>query len=118
MRQKYVAVGNRWVPANEAAYEKECNAPMVIGALKPFVSMIDGREVTSRLQYQADLRAHGFVEVGNEIDHLMTPPKAPDDPNRKEFIAAQIREMGYGGLKKALRRDIDFIKWNSRGIGD
>ena len=39
---------------------------MVIGACKPFVSMLDGREVTSLAKYRADLRAHGMVELGNE----------------------------------------------------
>ncbi|HEY6020707.1 MAG TPA: hypothetical protein VIY48_12675 [Candidatus Paceibacterota bacterium] len=114
-RQKYVAVGNKWVPVNEAAMEKE-HGPMIQGALKPFISMLDGKEVTSRLQYQADLRAHGYVEVGNEVDHLMKSRKLPDvDPQqRKELIAAQIRELGYKGLKNALKRDIDFIRFNSR----
>ena len=114
-RQRYVAVGNKWVPANEAAIEKD-HGPYIQGALKPFISMIDGKEVTSRQQYQADLKAHGFVEVGNEVDYLMKPQKAPDvDPqHRRELIAAQIRELGYDGMKKALRRDIDFIRNNSR----
>ena len=115
MKQRYVAVGGKWVPANEAALERE-HGPMIQGALKPFVSMIDGREVTSRLQYRAELRARGLVEVGNEVEYLMKPPKLPDvDPEgRRELIAAQIRELGYDGMKKALKRDIDFIKYNSR----
>ena len=117
MRQKYVAVGNKWVPANEAAIEKECNAPYIQGAIKPFISMLDGREVTSRLQYEKDLRAHGYVCVGNDIKSLMDKPRGiPDfDPQqRRELIAAQISELGYDGMKKALKRDIDFIRWNSR----
>ena len=115
MRQRYIERNGKWVPANEAAVEKE-HGPMIMGALKPFISMIDGKEVTSRLQYQADLRAHGYVEVGNEVDYLMKPPKLPDcDPqHRREIIRAQVNELGYDGLKRALKRDIDFIKWNSR----
>ena len=116
MKQRYIAVGNRWVPANEAALEKESDAPMIQGALKPFISMIDGREVTSRLAYRAELRARGLVEVGNEVDYLMKSPGLPDaaPQERRELIRAQINELGYNGLKKALKRDIDFIKWNSR----
>ncbi len=116
MKQKFVAVGGHWVPANEAAHDKEYNVPYIQGALKPFISPIDGREVTSRLQYQAELRARGLVEVGNEVDYLMKPREIPDDPSCKELIAAQIRELGHDGTKKALKRDIDFIKWNSRGL--
>ena len=117
MRQRYIAVGNKWVPANEAAVEKS-TGPMIQGALKPFISMLDGREVTSRLQYQKDLRAHGYVEVGNEVSYLAKnrPLPDPEPKQRRELIAAQIRELGYEGMKKALKRDIDFIKWNSRGL--
>jgi hypothetical protein len=78
--------------------------------------MLDGKEVTSRLQYEADLRAHGYVCVGNETKHLMQKPRIPDvDPQqRRELIAAQISELGHEGMKKALRRDIEFARWNSR----
>lgn len=115
-RQRYIAVGNRWVPANEAAAEKESNSPYIHGVLKPFISMLDGKEVTSRLQYEADLRAHGYVVVGNDTKHLMQRPSIPDvDPQqRRELIAAQISELGYEGMKKALRKDIEFSRWNSR----
>lgn len=115
MRQRYIAVGSKWVPINEAAVEKE-HGPMIQGALKPFISMLDGKEVTSRTQYQADLRAHGYVEVGNEVGHLMNRPAIPDvaPQQRRELIAAQIREMGYEGMKRALRKDIEFSRWNSR----
>jgi hypothetical protein len=116
MRQRYIAVGGHWVPANEAAAEKESNSPYIQGVLKPFISMIDGKEVTSLLQYRADLRAHGYVEVGNETKYLKTRPPIPEvDPQqRRELIVAQIREMGYEGMKKALRKDIEFSRWNSR----
>ena len=113
-RQRYIAVGNKWVPINEAAADKEYGV-IIQGPLKPFISMIDGKEVTSRQQYQADLRAHGYVEVGNEVKHLTKPPVPDVDPQqRRELIAAQIRELGYDGVKKALKRDIDFIRYNSR----
>jgi len=114
VKQRYIAVGNKWVPANEAAVEKSTGV-MIQGALKPFISMLDGKEVTSRLQYQADLRAHGYVEVGNEVKYL-TKKSLPDpEPEqRRDLIAAQIRELGYQGMKLAIKKDIDFIKWNSR----
>src|SRR5574343_86405 len=48
--------------------------------------------------------------------HLEVVHGIPDfDPEgRRELIRAQINELGYKGLKQALKRDIDFIKWNSR----
>ena len=115
MRARYVQINGELVPANEVAIAaQEPTGPYVQGALKPFISMIDGREVTSRLQYEADCRAHGYTIIGNEIDALMKPRPLPDDPERRELIAAQIRELGYHGMKKALKRDVDFIRWNSR----
>lgn len=114
MRERYIYYGTDAVRVDENAPNPVF--PEIIGPLKPFISMIDGKEVTSRLQYQADLRAHGYVEVGNEVKHLMRPRSMPDpDPiGRKELIAAQIRELGYHGMKKALRRDVEFIRNNSR----
>jgi hypothetical protein len=113
-RQKYIAVGNRWVPANEAAVERAAG-PMIQGAPKPFVSMVDGKLVTSLAKYRADLRAHGYEEVGDQVEYMK--PRAPShDPELKELIAAQFRELGYDGMKKALRRDIEFIRNNSRNL--
>ena len=115
MKQKYIEQDGKWVPANEAA--QEVSSPMIQGPLKPFISMLDGKEVTSRLKYQADLRAHGYVEVGNEVKYLTKKPLPDPEPEqRRELIAAQIRELGYQGMKKAIKKDIDFIRWNSRNI--
>lgn len=115
MKQRYIEQNGKWIPANEAAVEK--SSIMIQGPLKPFISMLDGKEVTSRLKYRADLRAHGYVEVGNETKYLTRQPLPDPEPEqRRELIAAQIREMGYEGMKKALKKDVDFIRWNSRGV--
>ena len=116
MRARYVQIDGELVPVNEAAERaaQEPGGPFIQGPVKPFISMLDGKEVTSLAKYRADIKARGYIEVGNEIDHLMKPRPAPEDTSRKELIAAQIRELGYHGVKKALKRDIDFIRWNSR----
>lgn len=41
-------------------------APMVIGDIKPYRSIIDGRVITSRSKHREHLAAHGCREVGNE----------------------------------------------------
>lgn len=117
MKLRYIQINGELIPADEATQEREYG-PYVQGALKPFISMVDGKEVTSRAKYRADLRAHGYEEVGNEIEHLMKPREIPDvaPGQRKELIAAQIRELGHEGFRKALQRDVEFVKWNSRGL--
>jgi hypothetical protein len=114
----------RWVYDDQGnAYEigqkpvTDPNAPMVMPDIQPYQSMADGSWITSRSQHREHLKAHGCIEIGNEVDHLMKPRQLDVDPqHRKELLVAQIQQMGHEGFKKALRRDIDFIKWNSRGL--
>ena len=118
MKTRYIQcpVTGNLVPVEEYR-AVDPDAPMVIPDIAPYQSMIDGRMITSRSQHREHLRAHGCIEIGNErID--ATPKGVPDvDPqHRKELIAAQIRELGHEGFKKAMKRDVDFIKWNSNGL--
>ena len=82
-----------------------------------YKSMIDGSEITSRSKHRAHLRAHGYQEIGNETSHLLKPPQGIPDVNpqgRKELIRAQIDAMSHAEFKRALTRDIERVKWNSR----
>lgn len=92
-------------------------APLVMPDIAEYTSMIDGSRIGSRSQHREHLKAHGCVEIGNEKINT-TPRGIPDaDPkHRKELIVAQVQEFGRDGLRRALRRDIDFIKWNSNGL--
>lgn len=61
-------------------------APMVMGDIAPYRSMIDGREITSRSRHREHLREHGCIEVGNE----KMPPRRPEPPKglKDEVIRA------------------------------
>lgn len=76
MRKRYVyrngemvEVGADYVP------ELRTTSFQVMPDIKPYQSMIDGREITSRSRHREHLRAHGCIEVGNETKHLMNPEK-------------------------------------------
>lgn len=66
---KMVEVGADYVPAPRTT------SFQVMPDIKPYQSMIDGREITSRSRHREHLRAHGCIEVGNETKHLMNPEK-------------------------------------------
>lgn len=89
-RKRYIAVGNKWVPMEEYS-SPEPQGPMVIGALKPFISMLDGKEVTSRQQYASDLRAHRMIEVGDQTHHF-NKPKPDNLPGVKAELIRQVNQ--------------------------
>ena len=54
--------------------------------IKPYRSMIDGSEITSRSRHREHLKAHGCFEVGNETKYLKPKP-VETPPGLKETIA-------------------------------
>ena len=113
-----------WVYIDGVAYEKGVDAipdpaaPMVMPDIQPYRSMIDGRIISSRSEHRAHLRANGCVEVGNEVKaHLSYYDRLPKDvapQQRKELIRAQVDAMTQKQFKAAIKKDADFVKWNSR----
>ena len=110
-----------WVYVNGVAHEKGTepsrSGPMVMPDIKPYRSMIDGSEITSRSRHREHLRAHGYQEIGNETAALLKVKQGIPDCNpqgRKELIRAQIDAMSHAEFKRAVTRDIERVKWNSR----
>ena len=52
----------------------------VMPDIKPYKSMIDGSEISSRSKHRDHLRANGCIEVGNEVKHLMRDVKPLHSP--------------------------------------
>ena len=109
----------KFVQINGVLYERGKEplpeGPMVIGDIKPYRSMIDGSMITSRSQHREHLRVHGCVEIGSETKQLQ--PSGPVDVNpqgRKELIRAQVDAMSHADFRRAIRRDVERVKWNSR----
>ena len=65
-------------------------SPAVIGDIKPYKSMITGETIGSRSTHRAHLRAHGYTEVGNEIETLMRPRVPTETRELREDILRAI----------------------------
>ncbi len=81
MRTRYIQdpVTYELVPADQYV-RAEVNAPMVMGDIGEYTSMIDGSRITSRSQHRSHLRQHGCIEIGNETKHLLSQAKPPSPP--------------------------------------
>lgn len=99
------------VPIDDAAYMAVHH---VMPEIAPYRSMIDGSLIDSRAKHREHLNMHGYRVV--EPEEIKPRSEMPDvDPKgRKEAIARQIMGMGHANFKKALNREIEHLKWNSR----
>lgn len=110
----------RYVQIDGVLYEKgsepRSDAPMVMPDIDEYTSMIDGTRIRSRSQHREHLRAHGCVEVGNDVpkhyEYKGIPDAAPQQ--RRELIRAQFDALTHRQFKDAIRKDVQRIKWNSR----
>jgi len=64
---------------------RESRGPMVMKDIQPYISQIDGSEITSRSKHREHLRQHNCVEIGNETKYLQPKPLA-SPPGLKEAI--------------------------------
>lgn len=109
-----------YIQINGVLYEKgtepTSDAPMVMGDIQPYRSMITGEMITSRSQHREHLKQHGCVEIGNDIPKDITYRGIPDvaPQQRRELIRAQIDAMTHREFRQAIKRDVDRVKWNSR----
>ena len=88
---KYIAVGNHWVPVDQ--YQPpENTGPMIMHDIRPYTSMIDGSEITSRSRHREHLRDHGCVEVGNDSSLTRPPKPLESPPGLKEKIIRAVNE--------------------------
>lgn len=77
-------VGNDYLP--------EPRTPLIMPDIKPYKSMIDGREITSRSKHREHLRAHNCIEIGNETKYLQPKPLA-SPPGLKDSIIRATNEV-------------------------
>lgn len=89
--------------------------PMIQPDIQPYKSMVTGEVIEGRKAHREHLKKHGVFEVGNDVQHLK-PRGIPDvsPERRKELIRAQVDAMPDRQFRQALKKDIDFVKWNSR----
>lgn len=66
-------------------------APLVIGDIQPYRSMVTGRMINSRSAHRSHLREHRLIEVGNETKYLKPKPLTPP-PGLKETLIRVANE--------------------------
>lgn len=71
---------------------RESKSAMVMADIKPYKSMIDGSEITSRSRHREHLRLHRCVEVGNETKYLQPKPLT-SPPGLKETIIRATEDV-------------------------
>lgn len=109
-----------FVQINGVLYEKGTEPRgeglLIMGDITPYKSMLTGEEISSRSKHREHLRAHGAVEVGNDSSlskpYTGIPDVAPQQ--RSELIRAQVNDMTHEQFKRAVKKDLDNLRWNSR----
>ena len=115
------SVRKSYVQVDGVLYEKGTEplsgGVMVMPDIKPYKSMIDGTMITSRSQHREHLKTHGCQELGNEplkyLDRPYTGIPDVDPKGRKELIRSQVTGMTDRQFRQAIKRDVDYVKWNS-----
>lgn len=74
-----VEVGPDYLPTPRADHH-------VMPDIKPYKSMIDGKEITSRSHHREHLRAHGCVEIGNDSSLYQRPKPIQPPAGLKERL--------------------------------
>ena len=87
----------------EALERAACAAPHVIlDTMAPTRHMADGKYYTSKSKFRAVTRAHGCVEIGNELPALLKPrkPVELDRAQRRGDIARAIHDVRNNGFRR------------------
>jgi hypothetical protein len=113
MKRRFVQIDGELHEVVDGYFEPKTH--MVQGEIQPYKSMITGEMITSRKQHRDHLKKHGMREVGNEVSYVSKQPDFDTSPQRrKELIRVQVDSMTDSRFRQALKKDIDFVKWNSR----
>jgi len=67
-------------------------APLVMGDIQPYQSMIDGSTITSRSKHRTHLRDHECLEVGDQTHHLKPFGTYNSPPGLKETLIRVANE--------------------------
>ena len=111
--RKFVQINGRLY---ERGQEPVASGPMVMDDIAPYRSQATGEWITSRSQHREHLKAHNCVEIGDQTHHLQVRRPDFESAERKELIRAQVDAMSHAEFKRAKQRDIERVKWNSRGL--
>ncbi len=97
--QHNAANSNGMVDADLVCDDGQGSGPYVISDEMPLTRhMADGQHFTSKSKFRANTKAHGCIELGNEIPTLTRPrqPERLDRGQRREDIRRTIYELRNG----------------------
>jgi len=106
MKKTYRAVGNSWVETTKQV----STAPMIMGDIQPYKSMIDGSMITSRSHHRNHLKDHNCIEVGNE--KMESKPPAPVKSKAREILHAQLANMTNNQADKIMNNIREYARFN------
>ena len=113
-----------WVYIDGVAYERGVDAlpdrHEIMPEIEPYQSMVTGEWITSRAKHREHLRRHGMTEIGNDSS-LNRPYKGMPDTapqQRKELLIAQVNAMDNRQFEAARMKDLNRLRWETRGIPD
>lgn len=116
MKRRFVQIeGGELVEVVDGYLLRERKSADVMPDIQPYKSMVTGEMISSRSQHREHLKMHGMREVGNEVKYLDYRPSLDVNPQqRRELIRAQVDAMTERQFRQAIKKDVDFVKWNSR----
>lgn len=95
MRRRYIQdKGGRLVEVSESfRAETRKTSSQVMGDIKPYLSMIDGKLINSRSQHRTHLRDHGCEEIGNDSSLRHEPKPLMSPPGLKEKLIEAAHKL-------------------------
>jgi hypothetical protein len=93
-----LANSNGMVDRRELELDTSIGLHVITDTMDPTRHMCDNQFYTSKSKFREVTKAHGCVEVGNEVDYMMRPrkPVKLDPAKRREDIRRTIYELRNG----------------------
>ena len=114
MRRRFVQINGELVEYGNHLPERL--SPDVMPDIQPYQSMLTGELITSRSRHREHLKERNAIELGNDSSlskpYTGIPDVAPQQ--RKELIRAQVNEWTHEQFKRAVKKDLDNLRWNTR----
>lgn len=76
---------------------------LIMPDIKPYQSMIDGSEISSRSRHREHLRRHDCIEVGNDSSLYRPPKPLGSPPGLKEKIIRAVNHVEEMQRRKKCR---------------
>lgn len=86
MRRRWIYHKGDLVEVTDYQPEPRTTSWQVMPDIQPYVSMADGRVISSRSAHREHLKFHGCVEIGNDSSLQRKPQPLKSPPGLKEAL--------------------------------